>query len=626
MSLKITQKGGTQVTAPQKNAAVFTEMQYSSPTKNAFNLSKQTHGTMEFGKLYPVYSRQVYSGDNFKIKASHFIRFAAVLSPLLNKINISYTAFYVPYRLVWKFWPTFISGGYNNDGVYTDGSGNYLDASDKFTNVPFTPQIPRINLLQRSSVATPGKKYVFKPYHGTLLDWLHYPTFDSETELDKILAGNVSSDFATSMQVTALPLMCYQKIIDDWFVNPNIKDPSRTHARLPISASGLQTSRDTDINSDISGLTELAYINYGLDYFTSCLPYLQRGEPLMLNGTNNQVTYTADKVLGRYDGSYLRDANGDPYASSDNTPNNSWLSVGDGSPYVGGLVFRNKDNTAEAVGLDNSANLSVQLGTTIQELRYVNALQEFAEKSLRVGTRYIDFLKAYFDVNSSDRSLQRSQFLGSFTSEVNKTDIEQTSMTDYTKEDATPLGTITTKLTGVAQTNSFGCYCEENGIIMVLACVTPQTIYKNRMNTEYLFKDKEDFLFPEFTHLSPQAVQMQELFVPSNSKELLGAAYDPTQVFGYQDRYNEMRCDVDDVHGDFKGNLSFFLQMRSFDRMPSLNTDFLRTDDIDTSVFATSEVRDSSGTGYLVNHIWASFNFDVKATRCLPKIATPSLV
>ena len=66
--------------------------------------------------------------------------------------------------------------------------------------------------------------------------------------------------------------------------------------------------------------------------------------------------------------------------------------------------------------------------------------------------------------------------------------------------------------------------------------------------------------------------------------------------------------------------------MRSFDRMPSLNTDFLRTDDIDTSVFATSEVRDSSGTGYLVNHIWASFNFDVKATRCLPKIATPSLV
>lgn len=609
MSLKITQKGGTQVTAPQKNAAVFTQMQYNSPTKNAFNLSKQTHGTMEFGKLYPVYSRQVYSGDNFKIKASHFIRFAAVLSPLLNKINISYTAFYVPYRLVWKFWPTFISGGYNNDGVYTDSAGNYLDASDNFTSVPFTPKIPTINIIQKNLPAITGAKYPFKPYHGTLLDWLHYPTFDSEAELDKMLAGNVSSEFKNSIEVTALPLMCYQKIIDDWFVNPNIKDVSRLHARLPMSCSGHQATSSASANQDFSGLTELAYINYGLDYFTSCLPYLQRGEPLLLNGTNNQVSYDVDAGFG--------DQLYDTIEGKVNQAQGTLNTIADG--------FR-VGNSPNALSVDNSAHLSVQLGTTIQELRYVNALQQFAEKSLRVGTRYIDFLKAYFDVNSSDRSLQRSQFLGSFTSEVNKTDIEQTSSTDYANEDSTPLGTISTKLTGVDQSNSFGCYCEENGMIMVLACVTPQTIYKNRMNTEYLFKDKEDFLFPEFTHLSPQAVQMQELFVPSNSKELQGAAYDPTQVFGYQDRYNEMRCDVDDVHGDFKGNLSFFLQMRNFDRMPSLNTDFLRTDDVDTSVFATSEVKDSSGTGYVVNHIWASFNFDVKATRCLPKIATPSLV
>ena len=149
-------------------------MQYSSPTKNAFNLSKQTHGTMEFGKLYPVYSRQVYSGDNFKIKASHFIRFAAVLSPLLNKINISYTAFYVPYRLVWKFWPTFISGGYNNDGVYTDSQGNYLDQHDNPTSTPFIPKLPTINALEKESSKN---EFAFNPFDGSLLDWLGYPTF-----------------------------------------------------------------------------------------------------------------------------------------------------------------------------------------------------------------------------------------------------------------------------------------------------------------------------------------------------------------------------------------------------------------------------------------------------------------
>ena len=133
-------KGGTQITAPQQNSAVFTSMEYGSPNRNAFNLSKMTHGTMRFGKLYPVYSRMVMAGDSFKIKPSHFIRFASVISPILNKINISYSAFYVPFRLVWKFFPTFISGGYNNDGVYTDEQGNYLDRNDNLTNSPFVPK------------------------------------------------------------------------------------------------------------------------------------------------------------------------------------------------------------------------------------------------------------------------------------------------------------------------------------------------------------------------------------------------------------------------------------------------------------------------------------------------------
>ena len=161
-------------------------------------------------------------------------------------------------------------------------------------------------------------------------------------------------------------------------------------------------------------------------------------------------------------------------------------------------------------------------------------------------------------------------------------------------------------------------------MIFVMAYITPETIYRNRMRTEYLYKDKEDFLFPEFAHLSPQAVQAQELFVPRSLEEISG--YDATQTFGYQDRYNELRQDTSDVHGDFKGNLSFFLQMRNFTKMPVLNTSFLKADDVNTSIFATDKVKDSQGNVHAVDQIWASFNFDVKAIRCLPKIAIPQLI
>lgn len=609
--MAILKKGGTQLTAPQKNSAVFTSMEYNAPNRNAFNLSKQTHGTLRFGKLYPVYSRMVFSGDSFKITPSHFIRFASVISPILNKISITYSAFYVPFRLVWKFFPTFISGGYNNDGIYTDAQGNYLDKNDNLTTTPFKPEIPTIDLLEQ---AQPTSPYVFEPYDGSLLDWLGYPTFPNQTALKSIVDSNeVDASFRSSQIVNALPLMCYHKVVKDWFTNNNIKDESLLKSYIPSNVSGLQHSLTGSGPSqfrDISGVTQLAYVNYGLDYFTSALPYLQRGEPILLNGANNQVTYDPQKM----DTNTIYDVDRERPASQIDG-----LYTSANGTLIGSAGLGNK-----TYSIDNSQSLSVQLGTTIQELRFANALQEWAEKSLRVGTRYIDFLKAFFGVKSSDRSLQRSEYLGSSVHDVTKFDIDQTSGTDFSLDEATPQGTTTTKLIASDSSKSFDCYCEEHGMIFVMAYLTPETIYKNRIRTEYLYKDKEDFLFPEFAHLSPQAVQNQELFVPRSESECKN--YRPTNVFGYQDRYNELRQDTNDVHGDFKGNLSFFLQMRNFTSMPALNTQFLKADDVSTSIFATNKVKDSQGFSHEVDQIWASFDFNVKAIRCLPKIAIPQLV
>lgn len=605
--MAILKKGGLQITAPQKNSAVFTQMEYDSPKRNAFNLSKQTHGTMRFGKLYPVYSRMVMPGDSFSIKPSHFIRFASVISPILNKISITYSAFYVPFRLVWKYFPCFISGGYNNDGVYTDAQGNYLDVNDQLTSTPFKPQLPTIYALEKVA-----DKFAYNPLDGSLLDWLGYPTFGNLQELNNILSTS-SQDFKDSFEFNALPLMCYYKVVRDWFTNNNIKDDSLMDSYIPANVSGHRSAID-GLNG-IGGITDLAYVNYGLDYFTSALPYLQRGEPIMLNGSSNEVKFTPD---GQPDKVKLVSGLGVPSLTN---PDTEGVLIGDG-----GILKGPKSQSGDYFGrvLDNTQHLSVELGTTIQELRFANALQEWAEKSLRVGTRYIDFLRAFFGVKSSDRSLQRSEYLGSSVHDVTKIDIDQMSGTDFANVDSTPQGTTTSKLVASDTGKKFDCFCEEHGMIFVMAYITPETIYKNRIRTEYLYKDKEDFLFPEFTHLSPQSVYNQELFVPRTSQQLTG--YVPNGVFGYQDRYNELRQDTSDVHGDFKGNLSFFLQMREFTKMPALNTSFLKADDVNTNIFATNMVKDSAGEVYEVDQIWASFDFNVKAVRCLPKISIPQLV
>lgn len=607
MSLHLSQKGGTQLTAPQENSAVFTAMQYADPQRNAFNLSCQTHGTLEYGKIYPVYSRMLFPGDSIKCKASHFVRFASVLSPILNKTYITYAAFFVPFRLVWKYWATYISGGYNNDGVYTDANGNYLDKNDEYTTTPFKPLLPRVS-MHLSDVDEKGKILpVFNFKDGSLADWLGFPTFADNSYITNKILMDYYKGYAIKNPM-ALPFMCYQKVINDYFTNPNIKDPSRVYSLPPTSVSGL-------LDKKYRSLTELATVNYGMDYFTSCLPYLQRGDTLTLERTDSTITFNETPPTG-----------GSPMVTrvklESNNSTNKYIGVTDPTSLDWQeLMTLGSATSHSGVLLDNSRNLSVSLHSTISELRYLNALQRFQEKSLRAGTRYVDFLKCFFGVKSSDKSLQRSEYLGAKVTEISKEDINQTSATDT---NTTPLGTVASKMLGVANTQSFNCYAEENGMFFVFAFVTPETIYKNRFKTEYLYEDKEDFLFPEFTHLSPQAVKLAELWCPRNTSGDTSA--DLSRTFGYQDRYNELRCDMNSVHGDFKNNLSFFLQMRDFGSAPYLNTSFLSAKDIDTSIFASDKVKDKDGNEYKVNHIWASFDFDVKAVRCLPKLSTPSLI
>lgn len=606
MSLKLAQKGGTQITAPQQNSAVFTGMQYKTPERNAFNLSKQMHTSMKFGVIYPIYNRMVFPGDTFKIKVDNFVRFSAVISPILNKINISLAAFYVPFRLVWKYWDTFITGGYNNDGILTDQSGNLIDKDGYPTKTPFKPIPPTLNLLEEANFGEDAK---FKEavVDGGLGDFLGYPTFKDEDQFNDMRQNAMGSLADFMMRAPLLPFMCYQKIINDWFINPNIPDSTRLHSLPPSSISG--EYRD-DFASDI---TELAYVNYGLDYFTSCLPFLQRGDALVFGKSSDTITFDSTSGLTR---AYSR-TGGSPADAAGNFTKALPIDV-----EPDGLIGVTNNGIGAMLNIDNSENLHFSYTMNIQELRFLNAMQRWQEKSLRVGTRYIDFLKCYFGVESSDRSLQRSEFLGSSITEVVKNDVDQTS---ETTQSGSPLGTVASKLIASGSSKPFNCYCEEHGMIFVMAFVTPETIYKNRVRTELLYRDKEDYYFPEFAHLSPQAVQVQELFYPRELSEL-GSGFNGATTFGYQDRFNELRTDVSEVHGDFKENLSFFLQMRNFKHAPSLNTDFLKADDVDTSIFATDTITDSKGNKKKVDHIWASFNFDVKAVRPLPKLSTPSLI
>ena len=86
-------------------------------------------------------------------------------------------------------------------------------------------------------------------------------------------------------------------------------------------------------------------------------------------------------------------------------------------------------------------NLSDATAATINELRLAFATQRFLEIQARGGTRYIEVIKAHFNVSSPDGRLQRSEYLGGGSSPVNISPVAQTTSTSSEGSD-TPQGNL----------------------------------------------------------------------------------------------------------------------------------------------------------------------------------------
>ena len=67
--------------------------------------------TCDMGQLIPIMADEMVPGDVFKIGNQSVIRFQPLVAPILHEINAYVHYFFVPYRLLWSNWESFISGG-----------------------------------------------------------------------------------------------------------------------------------------------------------------------------------------------------------------------------------------------------------------------------------------------------------------------------------------------------------------------------------------------------------------------------------------------------------------------------------------------------------------------------------
>jgi hypothetical protein len=522
-------------------------------------IAQKTHKTtFDSGSLIPIYVDEVLPGDTVNLSATMFARMATPLYPIMDNLHMDTFFFFVPNRLVWDNWQKFM-GEQKKPGDSTD----YL--------------IP--------TITSPVGGY--EPL--SISDYMGLPT-----------VGQVDAE--SSIEHSALWHRAYALIWNEWFRDQNLQDPT------PFS---------TDDGPDEPTDYKLLRRGKRHDYFTSALPWPQKGESVALPlGGQAAIggTITSNEAPIRWVAGGADSPIG--YSSSFNGIPTTWFK-NDGNGGQAGNVDSETIKWGSETGLSPEglyADLSEATAATINQLRQAFQIQKLLERDARGGTRYTEIIRSHFGVTSPDARLQRPEYLGGGSTSININPIAQTSSSTVTAS-TTPLGTLAAMGTALASGHGFSQSFTEHGLIIGLVAIRADLTYQQGLHKMWSRQTRYDFYFPAFAHLGEQAILNKEIYAT-------GTATDEG-VFGYQERWAEYRHKPSQISGLFKsttaGTLDGWHLAQHFTGLPTLNNTFIEDRPPMERVLAVG----ASAQGQ--EFIFDGF-FDVKMARPMPMYSVPGLI
>lgn len=567
---------------------IFSKIRIPKLDKNNFDLSFENKLTAQMGQLVPIVCQECIPGDEFKMSSNILVRFNPLVAPMMHRVDVYTHYFFVPNRLLWDEWETFITGG-------EDGLQN-----------PEKPYFTlRELLINTFSIGPDGQFAAYDTIFGvgTLMDYLGVNigiTKNQFLELFPSLDSIRESDLPfLDTKIDVLAFRAYRLIYNEYYRNQNtqpLNDFNRCSGNILHGPSHL-------INENISDHFTLLWRNWGLDYFTSALPFSQRGPEQIVPVTNFGLSYNPQS----YD--VVRDSQGNPIANANLESSNAGKLTAD----LGNGNFVN-------VSIDNTENLQSNgsASISIRDLRASEKIQEFLERSARCGSRYIEQIKGHFGVFSSDKRMQRPQYLGGGKQVVQISSVDQTSATDI-EGSTSPLGSFAGKAVSGGTTNEFYIKeIEEHGFIIGIMSILPKGGYHQGLSKKFTRFDKLDYFFPEFQNLGDQEIKMKELYFAQSTNR----NDNPEVGFGYTPRFAEYKINSDEVHGDFKTSLDFWHLNRKFGSAPRLNGAFSTTENtIRQDIFAVQE----DANGNKVPNVMVDIFNNIKARRPMFYYDNPSL-
>lgn len=610
------------------------------------------------GVVMPVKVLEVLPNSDYEISVNSLIRVLPQAVPLYSRQRLYTYAFYSRCSDLWNGFQTFITKGYSGNEIKT---------------------VPTINSTN-SAVASALTKT--------------NPDFNASTPA--LLPGSLGDMFGlplgmpseTDFSLNAMPFMMYLRIWRDYFCNRNFYIDDR--AILPDDDSRFRLGDTGEVLSfkdaskhcyfDVlgkfsSGVTATSpktvvpsagmsypgsgnttnfvvapfYHDYPADYFTSALPWTQRGNTPTLDvdlrfggssAVNTVRVAQFDDITGLtgfidYEGTLgsTGTVSNAPIASSYFTPttqpNPYFLFDYDGptSDSARKLAASKMNDTfvnwfKESLGraahnFSLVGDLKNGVQVTLEDLRELAITQTVMEKMARTDGSFGEFGLTFFGQKSKAAVDYRPTFIGGSYSNLVFTEVLQTSETTETSA----LGQYAGHGIGVENKGYLGRFhADDYGYIMILACIMPDVYYHQGLHKMWSRLDQSQWFLPERAELGMQPIYNKELYLQAQSVVDDDGNPENDNLFAYQDIFDEYRFQDNQIKGkiaDISNNtFAPYTQARSFTSLPTWSQQFAEA----------NEVRKDYLQAPIECAYTAQFDLNIKAVKPLPYRARPASI